>query len=327
MNQRRNFVKLAATIATMGIGLPALADTYPTRPVQWIVPYPAGGPVDTIARHAASLLAPKLGQPIIVTNKPGASGTIGTADVARATPDGYTFGLATTDSLVTAEFLQKSLSYDAKQDFSLIGKLAYSQQLLVVPSNSGMRDLKDFVAAAKAKPGAIPFATWGPGSIPHLYMKSLENAAQIKLLDVPYKGLAPALHDLIGGQIDIALLPPGAALPHYKKGAVSVLSISGGGQLTDFPGVATIQEQGYSAPMFDYTYWAGLIAPKGLPVEILNRWKVLIQEVQAMPEFSATLVPMGMLPAGRIGDQFTDDVKQEFKVIGELVHQLGIEPQ
>lgn len=327
MHQRRQFLKTSASIAALGAGFPVAANAYPTRPVRWVVPFPAGGPVDIVARRAADLLAAKVGQAIVVDNKPGASGAIGTTEVARAKPDGYTLGLATTDSLVSVMFLQKTPGYDTRKDLSLIGKLCYSQQLLVVPASSGIRDIQGLVAAAKAKPEGISFASWGAGSIPHLYMKSLESAAGIKLLHVPYKGLAPALQDLLSGQINVALVPPGAALPYEKKGSINVISVSGGDRLPQLPKVATIQQQGMDAPMFRYTYWAGMVGPRGLPPEVLALWSKLVIEVQSMPEFTSVLVPLGMLPSGRTGAQFAEELSQEYEIIGKLIQELGVKPE
>lgn len=317
----------AACAAALGRSGPARAQTYPGRPVTWIVPYPPGGPVDVIARRAAELLAPKLGQPVVVENKAGAAGAIGSAEIARSKPDGYTLGLATTDTLVSAMLLQKTPGYDSRRDLTLIGKLCYSQQLLVVPAKSGIHDLRSLVAAAKAKPGGIAFATWGPGSVPHLYMKSLEAAAGIELLDVAYRGLAPAVQDLLGGQIGVALVPPSVAVTYGQKGLINVISVSGGGRLKQLPQVATVQEQGFQAPMFDYTYWAALVGPRALPPEIGLLWRRLVLEVQAMPEFESSLIPLGMLPSGRVGSEFASDVRLEFELIGSLTRRLGIMPE
>lgn len=324
MVHRRQFIAGAAlSLGTLPIRS-AMAQGYPSRSVRWVVPFPAGGAVDTIARKTAELLAPKVQQAIVVENKPGAGGAIGTLDVVRAKPDGHTLGFATTDTLVSAMLLIKEPGYDAKSDLSLIGKLCHSQQLLIVPAKSGIQDIRSLVAAAKAK--RLTFATWGPGTIPHLYMKTLESAAGIEMVDVPYKGLMPAVQDLVGGQIDVALVPPSLAMPFHQKGQVNVVSVSGGARLTQFPQVATVQEQGLKAPMFDYTYWAGLVGPRGLPSEIRNFWMRHVLEVQSTPEFITSLVPLGMDPSRRIGADFEADVAKEFDVIAGLTRRLGITP-
>ncbi len=301
-----------------------MAQGYPNRSVRWVVPFPAGGAVDTIARKTAGLLAPKIQQSIVVENKPGAGGAIGTLGVVRAKPDGYTMAFATTDTLVSAMLLIKEPGYDAKSDLSLIGKLCHSQQLLIVPARSGIQDLRDLVSAAKAK--RLTFATWGPGTIPHLYMKTLESTAGIELVDVPYKGLMPAVQDLVGGQIDVALVPPSLAMPFHEKGQINVISVSGGARLAQFPQVATVQEQGLQAPMFDYAYWAGLVGPRGLPADLRSFWMRHVLDVQSMPEFTASLVPLGMDPSRRIGADFEADVAKEFDVIAGLTRRLGIAP-
>lgn len=327
MIRRRNFIANAAIAASALPMRSGLAQSYPSRSIRWVVPFPAGGAVDTIARRTAELLAPKIRQPIIVENKPGAGGAIGTVDVVRAKPDGYTFGFATTDTLVSAMLLLKEPGYEAKSDLTLIGKLCHSQQLLIVPAKSGIQDLRGLVSAARSRPGRLTFATWGSGTIPHLYMKSLESSAGIELVDVPYKGLMPAVHDLIGGQIDVALVPPSLATTFEQKGLINVLSVSGGGRLSQFPKVATVQEQGFQAPLFDYTYWAGLVGPRGLPAELRTLWTRQILEVQAMPEFISSLGPLGMDPSRRIGADFEADVAKEFEIIAALTRRLGITAQ
>lgn len=324
MVHRRQLIAGAAlSLGTLPIRS-AMAQGYPSRSVRWVVPFPAGGAVDTIARKAAELLAPKVQQAIVVENKPGAGGAIGTLYVVRAKPDGHTLGFATTDTLVSAMLLIKEPGYDAKSDLSLIGKLCHSQQLLIVPAKSGIQDIRSLVAAAKTK--RLTFATWGPGTVPHLYMKTLESAAGIEMVDVPYKGLMPAVQDLVGGQIDVALVPPSLAMPFHQKGQVNVVSVSGGARLAQFPQVATVQEQGLKAPMFDYTYWAGLVGPRGLPSEIRNFWMRHVLEVQSTPEFITSLVPLGMDPSRRNGADFEADVAKEFDVIAGLTRRLGIAP-
>ena len=324
MVRRRQFIAQAAVAAAALPWQAARAQDYPSRSIRWVVPFPAGGAVDTIARRTAELLTHKLRQPIVVDNRPGAGGAIGTAELARARPDGYTLGFATTDTLVSAMLLIKEPGYDARTDLALIGKLCHSQQLLIVPAKSGIQDLRGLISVAKSRPGRLTFATWGVGTVPHLYLKSLESAAGIELVDVPYKGLMPAMQDLIGGQIDLALVPPSLAMAFHQKGQVNVLSVSGGGRLPQFPKVATVQEQGLQAPLFDYTYWAGLVGPKGLSADLRSFWMRQLLEVQAQPEFISSLVPLGMDPSRRAGADFEADVAKEFEVFAALTRSLGI---
>lgn len=327
MLNRRDFIAHTASLAALGTAVQVRAQAYPARPVRWIAPFSPGGPSDVIARHAAQIMTAKLGQPIIIENKPGAGGAIATAEVARSKADGYTFGVATTDTLVAPVFLLKSPGYDTRTDMTLVSKLCVSQPVLAARSNLGVNNVRDLIAAAKAQPRPMSYAHWGPGSVPHLYLETLKGLSGMELIDVPYRGGAQALQDLVSGQIDVMLLNAGLVAQYEQKGLLTVIAVSGqGGRLPQFPKAATMQEQGFDAPVFKLDYWTGLVAPKGLPPEVLKRWTSLVMELKASPEFVASMEGMGMKAYASAPDVFEADLKWEFDNLGALIKKLGIKP-
>lgn len=327
MFNRRDFVGSAAALAALGTTRLASAQAYPTQPVRWIAPFGAGGPSDVIARHAAELMTESLGKPIVIENKPGAGGAIATAEVARSKADGYTLGVATTDTLIAPVFLLKSPGYDSRTDITLISKLCVSQPVLVARSSLNVNNVRDLIAAAKAQPKPLSYAHWGQGSLPHLYLETLKSLSGIELIDVPYRGGAQALQDLVSGQIDIMLLNAGLVAQYEQKGLVTVIAVSGhGSRLPQFPKAATMQEQRFDAPIFKIDYWTGLVGPRGLPPAVVKRWTSLAMDLKDSPEFKASMEGMGMVAYASPPEVFEADMKWEFENLGALIKKLGIKP-
>ncbi len=325
--KRRTLLASSIASATVLNPLGAFAQTYPSRPIRWVMPFPAGGPTDAIARKLADLAGARLGQPIIVDNKPGAGGSIGTGEVARAAPDGYTFAIAIPDSLISVASLIKSVSYDARTDLTPVMKICHAIPVLVAGSGLGVSDFGQLLAAARKTPGKIAYGTWGAGTLPHLVMKSVEQGSGTAFMDVPYKGLAPVVQDLMGGAVQLALVPPSLAVQLQGKGYVVPLVTTGGERSPMMPGVPTIQTQGIDAPILRSTLWTGLVAPKGLPAALLQRWIDVLTSSINDPEFARFLAAAGQTPLAQAGADFGRELATEFVATNTLIRSLGITPQ
>jgi tripartite-type tricarboxylate transporter receptor subunit TctC len=272
----------------------AQAQTYPTRPVKLIVGFEAGGNTDTVARIVAQKLGERLGQPIVVENKLGASGTIGTAEAAHAAPDGYTLTMGTTTTHAIAPAAYSKLAYDPVADFEPIALVANAPYLLVVPPSFPARDLKEFIAAAKAQPGKFNYGSAGQATTTHLVMATLASRAGLEMEHIPYKGNAPATTAVLGGQVDFLFgaLPP--LLPHVAAGKLRPLAISSGKRSASLPDVPTVAEQGF--PGYDMALWLGFFAPKGTPASIIKRLETELLAIAQSAELKDALQKQGLEP-------------------------------
>jgi tripartite-type tricarboxylate transporter receptor subunit TctC len=262
--------------------LPAFAQNYPTRPIHLIVPYPPGGPTDVVARILANSLGAKLGQTIVVDNRPGgAAGTVGAHVVVSADPDGYTLLLNQAGSLTIAPSLYK-LDYDPLKAFAPIGIAASSPEILVVHPSIPAKSVPEFVAYAKSNPGKINFGTPGAGTLPHLLGAQLQLAAGIKITAVPYRGAGPAVIDLLAGQMQMMIDSTSVLLPHIQAGKVRALAVTSGKRLPQLPNLPTFAEAGY--PQLTENLWTGLLAPAGTPPAIINKLSSALGEALATPE-------------------------------------------
>lgn len=246
------------------------AQDYPTRPIRLIVPYPAGGPTDVVARILAGGLSAKLGQTIVVDNRPGgAAGTVGSRVAASADPDGYTLLLNQAGSLTIAPSLYK-LDYDPLKAFAPIGVVAQSPEILTVnPSSVPVSSLAEFVAYAKNHPGKLNFGTPGTGTLPQLLGAQLQLAANIKLTDVPYRGAAPAVVDLLAGRMQMMIDSTSVLLPHIETGKLRAIAVTSARRIAQLPDVPTFGEAGY--PQLTASLWTGLLAPAGTPVPVIQK--------------------------------------------------------
>ncbi|MGH8865251.1 MAG: Bug family tripartite tricarboxylate transporter substrate binding protein, partial [Burkholderiales bacterium] len=260
--------KLLSRLAVLLIGVwsaVALSQTYPPKPVTLVVPYPPGGGADVMARIIAANLTAQLSGTVIVENKPGANGNIGTASVAKASPDGYTLLLATTGHALN-KFLYKSPGYDPTGDFSPVALIGSTDLVLVVRSDSPLRSAKEIVDFAKANPSKLNFASAGSGSVPHLTIAMFESAANVKVTHVPYKGAAPAIADLVGGQVDAYFASLPSAIGMITTNKVIALATTGAKRSTLLDNVPTMQESGF--PNVSSDIWFGIAAPAKTPAVI-----------------------------------------------------------
>ncbi len=268
-------------------------DTYPSRPLRLVVPYPAGGGTDTIARLIGQPLSQAWKQPVVVDNKPGASGILGNDIVAKAAPDGYTLLLAIT-AMIQSPSLYRKMPYNVERDFLPVSLIARSSDLFVVPSRVPARTLAEFVALAKASPGKLSYGSYGNGTSAHLHGEQLKIRAGIDIVHIPYKGAAPLVSDVLGGQVDSAFVDVTSANSYLKSGKFRVLGITGTQRHTALPAVPTFAEAGLSG--FEPNGWFGIFLPAGTPRPIADRLSAEVARITKQPDVAQRLTAMGLQP-------------------------------
>ncbi|HTP48229.1 MAG TPA: tripartite tricarboxylate transporter substrate binding protein [Casimicrobiaceae bacterium] len=275
------------------IPLPALSQAYPDKPVRFIVPFTPGTGPDILARTLSEPMSKRLGVPIIVENKAGASGNIGTDQVAKAAPDGYTL-LFTVNTFSMAPALYKPLSFDPVNDFAPVGEIAVGNLALVVNPALGVNSVADLVALAKSKPGALNYASPGNGTPHHLAMELFKQQMGVDIVHVPYKGTAGAVTDVLANQVPMMILPVHVALPYAKSGKLRILAVSGDKRSPLAPDLPTFKEAGM--PGFDVDLWYGLLAPAHTPPAVIERLNQEIAAALAQSEVRDTLLKQGLIP-------------------------------
>jgi tripartite-type tricarboxylate transporter receptor subunit TctC len=299
----------------------AFAQNWPTQPIHWIVPYPAGGGTDVVARTIASALEKPLGQTLVVENRPGAATIIGATAVAQAQPNGYTVGTADSGTLAYNPSLYSKLSYDPAK-FTYIGGLAKFPLMLAVNVNSPYKTVADVLAAARATPGKLTAASAGSGSPHHLALELFKQRAGVNLLHVPYKGAAPAIQDLLGGQVDMMFIDLAAGLPNVKAGKLRVLATATPQRLQVLPNVPTMAEQGVAD--FNAYAWQGLVGPAGLPDAVVKKLGADLQKTLTQPDVARRLEDMGVIPMPMNPAEFKDYAEQERKMWAGVIKKANI---
>jgi len=319
---RRHLLLRAAGALLVLSGLDARADeSYPNRPIR-LVPFgTAGGPIDSIARSYGEALKQRLGQPVIVDAKPGASGIVAADFVAKAPPDGYTLMLTLSLTHTTVPLLQQRVPYDPVRDFQPLTKIATGGPMFVVPASAPPNDLKEFVAWAKAK-GRVTYGTWGNGSAAHLFGELFKRQTGAPLEHVPYKGEAAAHLDMFGGVLDTAWANPATARTHLQAGKIKVLGIIGSRRVGTLPSVPTFTEQGYEG--FGLDSWMGFFAPARTPAPVLEKLVPALREITQAAELRAKLLDMGFEPLGGTPEEFASGLKAEFPIWAALVKAAGV---
>jgi tripartite-type tricarboxylate transporter receptor subunit TctC len=320
--------KIGITALLLGLAsalctAPALAQAWPAKPIHIVVPYAAGGAVDTIARLTGQKLALRLGQPVIIDNKPGASANIGMDAVAKAAPDGYTL-LMTANALATNASLFSSLTFDPQRDFAPVGQIGQAPLVVVVPASSPAKTFKDLLAQAKAEPGKLSYASAGNGSSGHLAGEALKQAAHIDVLHVPYKGGAPALTDLLGERISFMPLNPVEVISHVRSHKLRALAVASPTRLALLPEVPTVAESGL--PGFEVSVWWGLVAPAATPASVVNRLNAELQKVLAEPELQERLGELGVVVKAGSSAQFADFIRSETGHWSRVIKAANIKP-
>jgi tripartite-type tricarboxylate transporter receptor subunit TctC len=292
--------------------------------VRIIVPFAAGGVADLLPRVVGQKLSEKWGQPVIVENKAGASGNIGIGEVARSAPDGYTLGLAPTGNLTVNQFLFK-LPFDTARDLAPITVLATSPNVLVVHPSVPVKNLRELVAYAKTNPGALNFASPGEGSGAHLAGELLNIEAGIHATHVPYKGIAPAVNDLLGGQVQMMFAGISTVLQHVKSGRLVAIAIASPRRSPQLPDVPTVAESGLAG--FDVTSWYGLVARAGTPPEVIEKIRRDVVEALASEDVRSKLSGLGLETLGNTPAEFERMIAAESRKWGDIVRRAGIKPQ
>ena len=311
--------KALAALALL-ISSPALAQTWPERSIRLVVPFPAGGPTDIIARVVGQAMTDALGQPVVIDNRGGAGGVTGTDQVAKAAPDGYTLALSSAGALSISPSLQR-MPYNSTKDLAPITLVAKVPELLVVPAASPAGTLEDFVAAAKGKPGAFNFASTGPGGMPHLAAELLKAIAKIDMVHVPYSGAAPAVTDLLGARTEMMFADIPVLLPHVKAGTLRALAVGSAARVPMLPDVPTTAEKGLSA--VEAENWYGIVAPGATPPAIVAKLNATIVAALRSVEVRDKLVPIGAILVGDTPEAFSAYILSEEKKWAEVVRVSG----
>jgi tripartite-type tricarboxylate transporter receptor subunit TctC len=320
---RRQFLRMVGVAAALPcVSRIAYAQTYPTRPITLVVPIAPGGAVDGAARILSEKLQEKLEQPVIVENRPGAGSLIGTSAVAKAAPDGYTL-LLMEPGAVLAKWLNKTVPFNVTEDFKPIAKVATTPLVLVAHPSVTFHDVKELIAYSKANPRKLSVGAPGVGSPHHLAAAWLNTAAKIDITHVPYRGAAPALNDLLGGQIPLIWATPVAVMPFIEQGKVKALGISTQQRLATMPQVPTVSESG--VPAFDIDIWLGIAAPARVPLEVVARVSQAIRKIADLPDVQHRMSTLGLNFDFRNSEQFHELIVGDHQKYGAVIREAGIE--
>jgi tripartite-type tricarboxylate transporter receptor subunit TctC len=311
-------------LLSLALSSTASAGTWPEQPLRIIVPFPAGGAGDLVPRIIGESLSKSLGQPVIVENKPGAEGAIGVNAVAKAKPDGYTLGVATSGPVVIGKRLFTNLPYDPKKDLAPVGLTYETPFVLAVPASSSVKTLTDLFDMAREKPGTLNIAIPNSGSVQHLLSEQMKNVAGLDILNIPYKGGGPAAIAVATGEVDMTW----AALPNVTNlidaGKLRAIAVSSAQRNALLPSVPTVVEQGW--PMLVATNWNGLIAPSGTPDYILDKLNTEINDILNEPGVVRKFSEMGVSPEPRTRAAFQDLMNVEENKWAEVIKDAGIKP-
>jgi tripartite-type tricarboxylate transporter receptor subunit TctC len=317
---------LTAALASLALAplAPAAAQDFPSRPVRFILPYAAGGSGDLLARLLGNKLASLWGQQVVVDNRAGGGGLIGTEAAARSEPDGYTLYLATDGPLTVAASLYKRVPYDWKRDFAPVSMLAMGYQVLIVRASLPARDLKELIALARQKPGELNYASIGIGSAPHLGAELFKSVAKVDITHVPYRGSsAQAITALIAGDVAMFLVGTSTAVPHIKSGALRGLAVTAGKRVDGLAEVPTFAEAGL--PGVDVSLWFAVLVPSGTPTAIINKLNADIAQVVADPEFKQALTVRGFEAVASSPEQLAEFLEKDYVKFRDLISKLGLQ--
>ncbi|HET7670424.1 MAG TPA: tripartite tricarboxylate transporter substrate binding protein [Burkholderiales bacterium] len=316
-------MKLFALVLGIAVSSLACAQPWPAKPVRFVVPFPPGGSTDVAARVVAERLTRALGQQFVVDNRPGAVGAIGTTEVARAAPDGYTI-LFAADPVSTLHLVMKDVQFDVLRDFAPVTQVTTQPLAVAVHPSVGAKNIKELVALVKAQPGKFSFAHSGVGSGQHLTGELFKKLAGIDMQQVPYKGGGQAVQDLVGGQIPIGVLGSTPLIPHHKAGRITILAFTSKGRFPTLPDVPTLHEAGYAV---DTAQWLGLLAPRGTSADVVNALYTETRKVLQMEEVKARLMEAALLAVGSTPKEFGALIRAETEIWTRLAADAGVKPQ
>ena len=311
---------ILSAIALLVIALQANAQSYPSRPIRIVVPFGPGGFTDVAARIIQKELAPAIGQPIVIENKPGAGSTIGTSEIAKAAPDGYNLVMISTTHVISPH-LYKQMPYDPIKDFTPVMKLAEGPYVLIVHPSLPVRSVADLIALAKARPNTIDYASSGNGSAQHLVGALFVTMAGAPLSHVPYKGSSGAMNDVLGGIVKVSFVGVPNALPNLNSGKIKALAVSTRKRYDDLPDVPTLDEAGVKG--YDATIWLGLLAPPGTPREIVDKLNTSITKILSTPEAKKLMASAGVDVATSSPEDFHKLMQSELDRWGKVVKETG----
>ncbi len=318
-------IALAIAIAWFGVTAAHAQDIYPSKPVRMIVPYAPGGPIDVWGRILVQKLTEALGQTVVLDNRPGANGIVGTDLVAKSPPDGYTF-MYQTGSHVANVSIYKKLPYDSVRDFAPITQMATTHgMVLVVNPSVPAKSLSEFIALAKSRPGKLNFASAGAGNATHLAAEMMMAAAGLDIVHVSYKGGGPALNDVIAGQIEMMMVSVAQGAPFVKAGKVRALAITAARRAPLLANIPTFQESGF--PGFEFAGWHGLWFPAGVPRDRVARIHKEVAKIMFSPDMKQRLDDLGFVPLASTPEEFAKFIDREIALYAKLIKAAKIEPQ
>ena len=320
---RRTLLSAALCFVSAAICVPglALAQAYPSKPIRFVVPYPAGGPLDTVARLLAQRVSEGVGQPVVVDNKPGAGGNIGADIVAKSPADGYTILMGAVATHAINPTLYASIPYDAMRDFAPITQVASTPNVLVVNSSIPATSVREFIAHAKANPGKLNFGSGSTGSAGHLAGELFKAMAGVEMTHVPYKGAAPAMTDLIGGNIQLMFDNLASSLAQVRAGKIRALAVTTARRSPLAPELPTVAESGL--PGFDISTWFGVFAPAGTPREALERLHAQFTRALAAPDVREKMLNLGAEPVGSKPEEFAAYIRAEAEKYARVIKASG----
>jgi tripartite-type tricarboxylate transporter receptor subunit TctC len=315
-------MKRLLALLVCALAIHAHAQTYPAKPVRVIVPYPPGGGNDTLGRLFAAKLSERMGQQFIVENRPGAGAMIGTEAAAKSPPDGYTILLSSIATHALSPNLYSRVPYDPVRDFAPITLLGIAPTVLVVPADLPAKNLQELVAAAKAKPGSLAYASGGNGTPPHVNAEVFKAVAGVDLLHVAYKGGGPALIDLIAGRVQVMLDTAASAMPHVRSGKLRAIAISASRRSPELPELPTFAEAGL--PGYDTNAWYSMHAPAGTPSEVVRRLNAELVAILKDPDILARFKQLATDPVGNSPEELAAFVRSELEKYAKVIKAAGI---
>src|SRR5438105_4990998 len=313
-------------VLLLGVAVASLvnAQSWPAKPLRLVVPFPPGGATDVAARALSDKLSRSLGQQVLVDNRAGASGAIGRQEVARAAPDGYTI-LFAADPVTTLHLVLKNVQYDIQRDFVPITQVTTQPLAIAVHSSVPVKTLQELLVLAKANPGKFSFGHSGTGSGQHLSGELFKKLAGIDMQHIPYKGGAPAVQDLVAGQIPAAVLGSTPLIPHHKAGRIKILAFTSRDRFPTMPEIPTLHESGF--PGFDTGQWLGLLAPRGAHAEVVNRLYAETKKALALEDVKDRLLQAALLPVGSTPGEFQALIRGDIERWTRLAAEAGVRPQ
>lgn len=324
LSRSRFLAGMAAGAAMLALP-PAFAQNYPDHPIKLVVPFSPGGATDILARLLATSMGEKLGQPMVVENRPGANTILAAGQVAKAPPDGYTLLLGASPTLVMNQVVRKSLPYDPQRSFTMLGLVADMGVVLVANTSVRANTLQELVAQTKAAPDKFAYGSFGTASTVHLAGEMLKTTTGMQMLHVPFNGSSPSLTALMGGQVQLAVDTVVATTPLIKAGKIKPIAAMGAKRLALLPQVPTVAESGY--PGFDMSTWFAFLAPAGLPAPVQKKLEQALADVMAMPETRRKLVDIGLTPAWGPGSALRERMERELPQIRAVAARANIQAE